>query len=589
MKKENSNSVAWRTIRQYWQASKEHKNDLVLSFLSPVSGLFNFVIVPFLAAQSLSHIIKNDNSATDFILFTALAAAIGITCNRIGFAALTRLNAKGQATLNKQAFEHVIQRGMRFHVNNVSGKLVADVLDYGNSYSTVLVSTFTNLASLISTTFIGLAIIFMQSWQLGIFMSCIVFIVGVWSYFSVRTRSNLRSIRHEANRDLTSHLSDTIVNSQTVKIFASEAREVKENKRLNTILEKLREKDWRIATIAGNNRMAFLLAGVVSLLSFIHFLSKRQSVDIGATLFALNYSNTLFLRLFDIDTLSRTLEESLLRAVPLTRLLDEELEVQNISNASKLQCKNGQIVFKNVSFRYVESASANLVFKKLNLKIQPGEKIGLVGPSGGGKSTLTKILLRFEDVEQGKILIDDQDISKVTQESLRSSIGYVPQEPLLFHRSIKENIAYGKQSASEDEILNATKKAYADDFILELPHQFDTIVGERGVKLSGGQRQRVAIARSILKNAPILVLDEATSALDSESEILVQKSMDELMKGKTTIVIAHRLSTIQKMDRIIVLDKGTIVEEGSHKDLLKKKNGHYARLWAHQSGGFLEE
>jgi ATP-binding cassette subfamily B protein len=211
-----------------------------------------------------------------------------------------------------------------------------------------------------------------------------------------------------------------------------------------------------------------------------------------------------------------------------------------------------------------------------------------VGHSGSGKTTLTKLLLRFSDVDGGTISIDGQDISHIKQEDLRSHIAYVPQEPVLFHRSLAENIAYGKPDATKDEIREAARKAHADEFIQKLPKGYDTLVGERGVKLSGGQRQRIALARAILKDAPILVLDEATSALDSESEKLIQDALKKFMKGRTTIVIAHRLSTIQSMDRIAVLKDGSIAEQGSHRELLANKHT-YAELWKHQSGGFLEQ
>src|SRR3989344_4515244 len=227
------------------------------------------------------------------------------------------------------------------------------------------------------------------------------------------------------------------------------------------------------------------------------------------------------------------------------------------------------------------------IFNKFNLDIKSGERVGIVGHSGAGKSTITSLILRFMDVSDGRIIIDGQDIRNVTQDDLRSVISYVPQESILFHRTIRENIAYGKQNSTEEKIISAARKAHASEFISQLSKGYDTFVGERGVKLSGGERQRIAIARAMLKNAPILVLDEATSSLDSVSESYIQDAFNELMKGKTTIVIAHRLSTIQKMDRIIVLDKGQIVEEGTHKELLEK-NGMYANLWNHQTGGFLD-
>jgi ATP-binding cassette subfamily B protein len=263
-------------------------------------------------------------------------------------------------------------------------------------------------------------------------------------------------------------------------------------------------------------------------------------------------------------------------------------EVVDLPDARDLTASHGEIICKDVAFKYADASSDEHIFRGLNLHIAPGEKIGLVGHSGGGKSTFTRLLLRFDDLTSGAITIDGQDIKHATQTSLRQQISYVPQEPLLFHRSIRENIAYGTSDATQEAVENAARLAYAHGFIAKLPAGYDTIVGERGVKLSGGQRQRIAIARAILKNAPILVLDEATSALDSESEKVIQKALWKLMQNRTTVVIAHRLSTIQKMDRIIVLDDGKISEQGSHTELLKQ-NGVYAKLWTHQSGGFIEE
>jgi len=265
-------------------------------------------------------------------------------------------------------------------------------------------------------------------------------------------------------------------------------------------------------------------------------------------------------------------------------------KVQDAPNAATLHVTQGEVQFDDVYFNYNNERQ---VLDGLTLTVRPGEKIGLVGRSGAGKSTLINLLLRFYDVERGHIRIDGQDISKVTQDSLRSAIGMVTQDTSLLHRSICDNIAYGRPDASREEIRAAAARAQADDFIQQLSDShgntgYDTLVGERGVKLSGGQRQRIAIARVMLKNAPILLLDEATSALDSEVEAAIQESLDEVMQGKTVIAIAHRLSTIAAMDRLIVMDQGQIIEQGSHAELLAM-NGVYARLWRHQSGGFLAE
>jgi ATP-binding cassette subfamily B multidrug efflux pump len=265
-------------------------------------------------------------------------------------------------------------------------------------------------------------------------------------------------------------------------------------------------------------------------------------------------------------------------------------KVQDAPDAGVLLTSGGAVTFDKVSFNY---NGERQVLDGLSLNIRAGEKIGLVGRSGAGKSTLINLLLRFYDVDSGEIRIDGQNIAKVTQDSLRGSIGMVTQDTSLLHRSIRDNIAYGRPDATDAQIRGAAANAQADEFISQLSDRqgntgYDTLVGERGIKLSGGQRQRVAIARVMLKNAPILLLDEATSALDSEVEVAIQESLDEMMQGKTVIAIAHRLSTIAAMDRLIVMDDGRIIEQGTHTELLGK-NGVYARLWQHQSGGFLGE
>ena len=297
------------------------------------------------------------------------------------------------------------------------------------------------------------------------------------------------------------------------------------------------------------------------------------------------YIFKLFDQLFNIRNILKQMNRAIGESAEMLEILDEPHEI--IDHSDKvLDVAAGKVEFTNITFAYGDSKA---IFNMLDLRIQPGEKVAIVGQSWSGKTTLVKLLFRFYDIQWGNILVDGQDIAQVTQDSLRGNVSMVPQDTVLFHRSIRENIAYGDPDASQEEIIAAAKMARCHEFITKLSQGYDTLVGERGIKLSGWERQRVAIARAILENKRILVLDEATSSLDSQSEQLIQEAMDEVMKNKTTIVIAHRLSTIMKMDRIIVMDKWAIIEKWSHKELLAKENGVYKKLRNIQSGGFIAE
>lgn len=296
------------------------------------------------------------------------------------------------------------------------------------------------------------------------------------------------------------------------------------------------------------------------------------------------YIFKVFDQLFNIRQVLKQLNRAIGESAEMLEIFDEPHEIQDHSDKF-LDVSAGKVAFENIQFSYIDGKN---IFDGLDLRIKPGEKVAIVGQSGSGKTTLVKLLFRFFDIQWGKIMIDGQDIAQVTQDSLRSQISMVPQDTVLFHRSIRENIAYGNPDATDEEIIAAAKMARCHDFISKMKDGYDTLVGERGIKLSGWERQRVAIARAILENKRILVLDEATSSLDSESEHLIQEAMDEVIRNKTAIVIAHRLSTIMKMDRIIVMDKGQIIEKGSHSELLAKENGIYKKLRDIQSGGFIE-
>jgi len=312
---------------------------------------------------------------------------------------------------------------------------------------------------------------------------------------------------------------------------------------------------------------------------------QRDLLTVGDFVLIQSYLFSAVMMVWDFGRIMTRVYERLAEAEEMTEILSLPHGVVDNPKAKKLKIKSGGIRFEEVGFRYEEGEK---VVKDFNLEVKPGQMVALVGLSGSGKSTLAKLLLRLYDVDEGRILVDGQNIAKVSQESLRKNISLVPQDPILFHRSLMENIRYGRFEASDKEVIGAAKLAYCDGFISKLKDGYQSMVGDRGIKLSGGERQRVAIARAILKNSPILVLDEATSSLDSESEKYIQKSLNNLMKGKTVIVIAHRLSTIKRADRIVVISDKKIVEDGNHNQLIKAKSGIYKKLWKIQVGGFIK-
>ena len=575
------------TLKLYMGAVLNQRTDALLTLLLPLGIVMFAVVVPFLASKVLAGIMQQGADLRLYLALLAVSSLVGLILNRVGFSAACRMQAKAMSELNLKVFTRLLDRSVGFHANRVSGKLVSDALDFVGAFGDLCSASVNNAIPLALTLVSGLAIISWAAWPIGLFLTIVVAVTVFWTSITLKRRNKLRVHRLIANKKLIAHIADNIVNAATVKTFSQEERELARNSELSLKLERLRVRDWQIIGRSGNNRMgALLIMQFVMILLIIH-LTRSNPETLGVGIFAFTYTFFITTRLFDVNAIWRAIDESILRAAPMTAVFHEEIEIRDAANAKPLEVSAGAITIDNVRFAYAEN-SKDAVFSGLALDVKSGEKIGLVGPSGGGKSTLTRLLLRFDDVQSGSITIDGQNIAEVTQASLRESIAYVPQEPLMFHRTVGENIAYGKPDSAHDEIKEAADKAKAHEFITKLADGYDTIVGERGVKLSGGQRQRVAIARAILKDAPILILDEATSALDSESEVLIQEALWELMKGRTAIVIAHRLSTIQKMDRIIVLDDGKIVEEGTHKQLLAEK-GLYAKLWSHQSGGFIEE
>jgi ATP-binding cassette subfamily B protein len=411
--------------------------------------------------------------------------------------------------------------------------------------------------------------------------SIIFFLLSV--YFA-RRRMTFDLVEAEKDSKTTGQMADVFTNVLNVKMFSSRKREEASFNEVATQQMHARSVAWNY------NNYILLLQGMI--VTWLQIASLYVSITLwfdglitlGTIALAYTYSGTIFDSVWNLGKQLSRLSKVFSDAAEMVDVIDNQIEIEDSKNPEELKVEKGEIVFQNMTFSYKQGKN---IFTDFNLKIPAGEKVGVVGTSGAGKTTITKLLLRFADVTGGSILLDGQDIRNITQDDLRSVISYVPQDPILFHRSLRENICYGKPDATEEEIIDASKKAHAHEFISGLKHGYDTMVGERGVKLSGGERQRVALARAILKNAPILILDEATSALDSVSEEYIQDALNELMKGKTVIVIAHRLSTIQKLDRILVMEKGAVIEEGRHKALIAKK-GTYADFWNRQAGGFIE-
>jgi ATP-binding cassette subfamily B multidrug efflux pump len=488
-----------------------------------------------------------------------------------------------------QTHWHVVRQSWAFFQNDFAGRISSRVMQTGAAMRQTITAAVTAVwyTMVYGTTGVLMAAS-ANSWLMAPILLWFAGYAAMLVYFVPRMRENSKR-SSEARSALTGRIVDSYTNILTVKLFARASDEdnyVREavDRHTNLFLVSQRLTTWFAVLLALLNAALIVGSGALALV-----LWRSGLVEIGIIAMVLtltsqltNMSRQIAMRIADIFEEIGVVQEGMISIARPLQLVDRP-------DAEPLQVHQGRIEFKDVRFGYGREAG---VLKDFCLTVNPGERVGLVGRSGAGKSTVVNLLLRFFDLEDGQILIDGQDISRATQESLRAQISVVTQDTSLLHRSVRDNIRYGRLGATEDDIREAARLAHAHEFIPDLQdwrgrRGYDAHVGERGVKLSGGQRQRIAIARVILKNAPILVLDEATSSLDSEIEAAIQTSLDTLMAGKTVIAIAHRLSTIARMDRLVVLDHGQIVEQGSHNELLRL-GGHYATLWKRQSGGFLD-
>jgi len=486
--------------------------------------------------------------------------------------------------LRNYAFDKTTEHSYVFFSNNFSGSLVAKIKRFVGSFETIHDTTVFAFWMVAVKLLSIIVVLFWTIPILGLVFSvwCVAYIA--MTMFFVKKKIKYDFKESEEDSRVTARFSDVISNILNIKLFTSKKNEYESFMEISERERLAQSKAWRLGNIIFASQGFLLMTLEMAGMYFAIRLWLDGSISAGSVVLVQIYMGGIFASIWELGRAVARFYKALSSASEMVEIFEKKLDVADLPNPESCAIKNGEIVFENMVFGYNKN---NFVFESFNLKILAGEKVGLVGRSGSGKSTLTKLLLRFVDVKDGFIKIDGQNISNLRQSDLRKNIAYIPQDTILFHRSLRENIAYGNDQATEEEIVEASKKAHAHEFISSFSDGYDTLVGERGVKLSGGERQRVAIARAMLKKAPILILDEATSSLDTISEKYIQDSFEQLMSGRTTIVIAHRLSTVQKMDRIIVLDKGKIAEEGTHKDLLEK-NGIYGELWKHQTNGFLE-
>lgn len=589
MSKPNKAGLLRRIMKVY---NRQILNEWRLTAPIISSVVIGTILIFYIPPLVIAAIIANDSIITlangwHYILWFGLAWLGGEALWRISFFFMARFEARVMYRFYMETLEELLKKDTAFFNDRFAGSITKNVLAYARRFESYFDTITFGLISQIGPAIFGLIVLAVISPALAITLILIVAGTIILIRPFITRRSAMVKKREDLHAKLSGHISDVISNVAAVKAYGAEDRELATHRRHTRQFTDAAYQSWHY-----HNTRIDMVISPLYVLSNVLALAIIMSTGIDpagkASLFlAFNYFMNISRLMWEFNGIYRRLEDALTDAALFIEYKDEDPTVQDAPRAKKLKIHDGALQFNEVSFSH-QGEGFDGLFKGFNLVIPAGQRVGVVGQSGAGKSTLVNLLLRFKDTDSGDILVDGQAVKNITQKSLHESIAYVPQEPALFHRSLRDNIAYGKHGATDADIQEAARRAHAMEFIETLPDGLDTMVGERGVKLSGGQRQRIAIARALLKDAPILVLDEATSALDSESEKMIQASLGELMKGRTSIVIAHRLSTIAKLDRIIVLDNGRIIEDGSHAELLKR-NGTYARLWSHQSGGFIED
>jgi len=580
-----------KTFAIFWRHLARRQPSFWLALSGAILGSGSFILGPFFYKDFFDALASgNDSVATGVILFSILGKLLivyffGWLGWRIATFAASHFQSWVAADIYNTCFAYLHRHSVSFFNNNFVGSLVKRVNRFPAAFISLTdMFLWEFMPLLVNAVFISV-VLFLHSWLLGAAVVLWMIVFALINYFFSRYKLKYDLERNKADTRVTGVLADTITNHQNIKFFSAYGRERKYFAEAISDWRRLRKFTWDISQAFEAVQGVLIIGLELGIFYLMIRFWQKGSVTIGDFVLVQAYLITIFDRFWNLGRLIRRYYENVADAAEMTEILEKPHEIIEVKTAEPLSVKKGEIVFNDVTFAYNQTRQ---ILSHFNLKIAAHEKVGLVGPSGAGKSTIINLLLRNFDLENGAILIDGQKINRATLNSLWAAVSLVPQDSILFHRTLLENIRYGRPEASDEEVFAAAKLANCHDFISAFPDGYQTFVGERGVKLSGGERQRVAIARAILKNAPILILDEATSSLDSESERLIQEALSRLMADKTVIVVAHRLSTIMQMDRIVVLDKGKIVEEGSHSFLFKKKDGLYAKLWQRQAIGFLE-